>query len=97
MGGSSTSAGSNMSNGQGAAALLSAGAGFSASSTGSDGAGSGLSPNQSPAIAAQNEFQFTGGRSTRILMLIVWTLSLRNQRQRRFGRRSPDDKAIRLK
>jgi len=101
LGNSSPSAGGNRSNLHSSFASQMASSGFSPSSTSSDGAITSLGPDQSPAISpqemAQNELQLTGGKSTRILMLTVWTLSLRNQRQRRLGRRSRGEKAIRLK
>ncbi len=101
LGNSSPSAGSNRRNLHSSFASQMASSGFSPSSTSSEGAVISLGPDQSPAISpqemAQNELRLTGGKSTRILMLTVWTLSLRNQRQRRLGRRSRGEKAIRLK
>lgn len=46
---------------------------------------------------ARNESGATGGKATRILMVIAWTLSLRNQSWRsRVGRRSSGEKVVRL-
>jgi PKD domain len=39
-------------------------------------------------LAAQDGEERTGGAASRIMILVVWTLSLRNRRWRRIGRRS---------